>query len=151
MPSLGADMDEGTLVEWLVGPGDTVTKGDVVAVVETAKSTIEVECFDSGTVGALLIEPGTTVPVGTRMAVIDSGAEPPAAAPASCLSPCEAAAGPDLRTASRSRTHHHPDQGRRVHPFGEALGRAEGHRPVVRARFRQGRSDHTFRRGAHTG
>lgn len=82
MPSLGADMDEGTLVEWLVGPGDTVTKGDVVAVVETAKSTIEVECFDSGTVGALLVEPGTTVPVGTRMAVIDSGAEPPAPAPA---------------------------------------------------------------------
>ncbi|WP_327381650.1 MULTISPECIES: 2-oxo acid dehydrogenase subunit E2 [unclassified Streptomyces] len=82
MPSLGADMDEGTLVEWLVGLGDTVTKGDVVAVVETAKSTIEVECFDSGTVGALLVEPGTTVPVGTRMAVIDSGAEPPAPAPA---------------------------------------------------------------------
>ncbi|MFD9617761.1 dihydrolipoamide acetyltransferase family protein [Streptomyces virginiae] len=87
MPSLGADMDEGTLVEWLVGPGDTVTKGDVVAVVETAKSTIEVECFDSGTVGALLVEPGTTVPVGTRMAVIDSGAEPPAPAPAKATAP----------------------------------------------------------------
>ncbi|MFJ1566466.1 dihydrolipoamide acetyltransferase family protein [Streptomyces erythrochromogenes] len=82
MPSLGADMDEGTLVEWLVGPGDTVTKGDVVAVVETAKSTIEVECFDSGTISALLVEPGTTVPVGTPMALIDSGAEPPAPAPA---------------------------------------------------------------------
>lgn len=82
MPSLGADMDEGTLVEWLVGPGDTVTKGDVVAVVETAKSTIEVECFDSGTVGALLVDPGTTVPVGTRMAVINTETEPPAAVPA---------------------------------------------------------------------
>ncbi|MFB6941417.1 MULTISPECIES: 2-oxo acid dehydrogenase subunit E2 [unclassified Streptomyces] len=77
MPSLGADMDEGTLVEWLVIPGDTVSKGDVVAVVETAKSTIEVECFDSGTVSALLVAPGTKVPVGTPMAVIGR-AEPSA-------------------------------------------------------------------------
>ncbi|MGW7456340.1 2-oxo acid dehydrogenase subunit E2 [Streptomyces sp. NPDC054797] len=76
MPSLGADMDEGTLVEWLVSPGDTVAKGDVVAVVETAKSTIEVECFDSGTVTALLVDPGTTVPVGTRMAVIGAAVAP---------------------------------------------------------------------------
>ncbi|WP_406385914.1 dihydrolipoamide acetyltransferase family protein [Streptomyces sp. NBC_01618] len=82
MPSLGADMDEGTLVEWLVSPGDTVTKGDVVAVVETAKSTIEVECFDSGTVGALLVAPGTKVPVGTPMAVIGPAAEPTAHTPA---------------------------------------------------------------------
>ncbi|MFH8475765.1 dihydrolipoamide acetyltransferase family protein [Streptomyces sp. NPDC018000] len=76
MPSLGADMDEGTLVEWLVGPGDTVAKGDVVAVVETAKSTIEVECFDSGSVSALLVSPGTTVPVGAPLAVIGPAAEP---------------------------------------------------------------------------
>ncbi|MFD6033467.1 biotin/lipoyl-containing protein [Streptomyces griseoincarnatus] len=45
MPSLGADMDEGTLVEWLVEPGAPIRRGDPVAVVETAKSTIEVECF----------------------------------------------------------------------------------------------------------
>ena len=50
MPSLGADMDEGALQEWLVGPGDRVRKGDVVAVVETDKAAIEVECFESGTV-----------------------------------------------------------------------------------------------------
>ncbi|MFJ1733432.1 2-oxo acid dehydrogenase subunit E2 [Streptomyces sp. NPDC088254] len=70
MPSLGADMDEGTLLEWLVRPGDQVRKGDPVAVVETAKSTIEVECFDTGTIGKLLVEPGTTVPVGTALALI---------------------------------------------------------------------------------
>ncbi|WP_445269484.1 2-oxo acid dehydrogenase subunit E2 [Streptomyces sp. DSM 41634] len=94
MPSLGADMDEGTLVEWLVGPGDTVTKGDVVAVVETAKSTIEVECFDSGTVGALLVGPGTTVPVGTRLAVIDAAAESLAPAPAAPTAPAKQPTAP---------------------------------------------------------
>ncbi|MET9392922.1 dihydrolipoamide acetyltransferase family protein [Streptomyces sp. NPDC006624] len=73
MPSLGADMEEGLLQEWLVGPGDRVRKGDVVAVVETDKAAIEVECFESGTVGRLLVPPGTRVPVGTPLAVIESG------------------------------------------------------------------------------
>ncbi|WP_340375271.1 2-oxo acid dehydrogenase subunit E2 [Streptomyces sp. SS7] len=70
MPSLGADMDEGTLLEWLVQPGDPVHRGDPVAVVETAKSTIEVECFETGTLAELLVDPGATVPVGTPLAVI---------------------------------------------------------------------------------
>ncbi|GAA1261717.1 2-oxo acid dehydrogenase subunit E2 [Streptomyces aureus] len=70
MPSLGADMDEGTLLEWLVEPGAPVRRGDPVAVVETAKSTIEVECFETGTMAQLLVEPGTTVPVGTPLAQI---------------------------------------------------------------------------------
>ncbi|MEU2262180.1 2-oxo acid dehydrogenase subunit E2 [Streptomyces sp. NPDC019645] len=70
MPSLGADMDEGTLQEWLVRPGERVRKGEAVAVVETAKSTIEVECFETGTVEELLVEPGATVPVGTALALI---------------------------------------------------------------------------------
>jgi pyruvate dehydrogenase E2 component (dihydrolipoamide acetyltransferase) len=35
MPSLGADMESGTVAEWLVKPGSTVKKGDVIAVVET--------------------------------------------------------------------------------------------------------------------
>ncbi len=74
MPSLGADMAAGTLQEWLVAPGDTVTRGDVIAVVDTDKSAVEIECFESGTVGRLLVAPGTRVPVGTPMALIE-GAE----------------------------------------------------------------------------
>ncbi|MGZ4612383.1 MAG: biotin/lipoyl-containing protein, partial [Kineosporiaceae bacterium] len=45
MPSLGADMDAGTVVEWLVEPGDVVHRGDVVAVIDTAKAAVDVECF----------------------------------------------------------------------------------------------------------
>ncbi|OIK26161.1 dihydrolipoamide acetyltransferase family protein [Streptomyces malaysiense] len=75
MPSLGADMDKGTLQEWLVQPGELVRKGDPVAVIETAKSSIEVECFATGRMGELLIEPGTTVPVGTPLALIEPAAE----------------------------------------------------------------------------
>ena len=68
MPSLGADMDEGTLVEWLVAPGDAVHRGDIVAVVDTAKSAIEIEVFEDGVVEELLVPIGTTVPVGTAIA-----------------------------------------------------------------------------------
>ncbi|MBZ4019634.1 2-oxo acid dehydrogenase subunit E2 [Streptomyces purpurogeneiscleroticus] len=83
MPALGADMEQGTLTEWLVHPGDHVTKGDPVAVIETAKSDIEVECFESGVITELLAEPGDLLPVGAPLAEITSEAEagvvPPAA------------------------------------------------------------------------
>jgi pyruvate dehydrogenase E2 component (dihydrolipoamide acetyltransferase) len=68
MPSLGADMDAGTLVEWLVHVGDTVHRGDPIAVVDTDKSAIEVESFDDGVVRELLVDPGTKVAVGTPLA-----------------------------------------------------------------------------------
>jgi len=71
MPSLGADMDEGTLLEWLVAPGDRVHRGDIVAVVDTEKSDIEVEVFEDGVVGELLVDPGELVPVGTPLARIE--------------------------------------------------------------------------------
>lgn len=70
MPSLGADMDAGTLVEWLKKPGDAVKRGDIIAVVDTQKSAIEIEVFARGIVESLLIEPGQRVPVGTVMAII---------------------------------------------------------------------------------
>ena len=64
MPSLGADMTEGTLLEWFVHPGDTVHRGDIVAVVDTSKSAIDIEVFEDGVVEQLLVEPGTTIDVG---------------------------------------------------------------------------------------
>ncbi|HXV91855.1 MAG TPA: biotin/lipoyl-containing protein, partial [Pseudonocardia sp.] len=74
MPSLGADMDSGTVLEWLVAPGDTVHRGDVVAVVDTDKAAIDVECFDSGVVERILVPPGRRVSVGTPLALIGAGA-----------------------------------------------------------------------------
>ena len=68
MPSLGADMEAATLVEWTVKPGDTVKRGDVVAVVETDKGAIEIESFEDGVVSELLVEPFEKVPVGTALA-----------------------------------------------------------------------------------
>jgi pyruvate dehydrogenase E2 component (dihydrolipoyllysine-residue acetyltransferase) len=68
LPSLGAEMDEGTLLEWKVKTGDVVHKGDVVAVVDTSKSAIDVEIWNEGTIYELVLEPLRKVPVGTLMA-----------------------------------------------------------------------------------
>jgi pyruvate dehydrogenase E2 component (dihydrolipoamide acetyltransferase) len=68
MPALGADMEEGKLLEWKVKAGDAVKRGDVVAVVDTTKAAVDVEIWHDGTVHELLTQPGETVPVGTVMA-----------------------------------------------------------------------------------
>ena len=71
MPSLGADMEAGKLVEWRKKPGDTVKRGDIIAEVETQKGLIEIEVFDEGIIGELLIKEGAKIPVGTVMALIN--------------------------------------------------------------------------------
>jgi pyruvate dehydrogenase E2 component (dihydrolipoamide acetyltransferase) len=70
LPSLGADMDEGKLLQWNVVPGQKVKKGDVIAVVDTTKAAVDVEIWFDGTVHQLITEAGQTVPVGTVMALM---------------------------------------------------------------------------------
>jgi pyruvate dehydrogenase E2 component (dihydrolipoamide acetyltransferase) len=77
LPSLGAEMDEGTLLEWKVKPGDRVRKGDVVAVIDTSKSAIEVEIWEEGEVYELVHQPPETLPVGTVIArLLEPGESP---------------------------------------------------------------------------
>lgn len=117
MPSLGADMESGTLVEWRVKPGDPVKRGDIVADVETQKGVIEVEIFESGVVEELLVPRGTKVPVGTVLARIHGEREremPPRAAPTP-----EARPAPEVERAI--------EKGRAI----EAAPRAEGGAPPV--------------------
>jgi pyruvate dehydrogenase E2 component (dihydrolipoamide acetyltransferase) len=101
MPALGADMQAGTLTEWLKQPGDTVSRGEIVAVVHTDKADVEVEVFTSGVIERVLVEPGTEVPVGTVLAVIrENGAvetpisEPPAPDAEPAAAPSAAAVEP---------------------------------------------------------
>jgi pyruvate dehydrogenase E2 component (dihydrolipoamide acetyltransferase) len=93
MPSLGADMEAGTLVQWLVKPGDRVKHGDIIAVVETQKGAIEIESFQTGQIEKFLVDVGTKVPVGTPLAEIRTEGEakpavaPPAAPPKAPAAP----------------------------------------------------------------
>ena len=121
MPSLGADMETGKLVEWLVVPGQRVRRGDIVAMVETQKGLFEVEIFADGVMGELLVQPGQTVPVGTLLATIDNGTAgagegataaptgiqaeqpPPAAAPVAAESAPEPAAASRIASSPSAR------------------------------------------------
>ncbi len=70
MPSMGADMTEGTIVKWLFNEGDDVNKGDKIAEVETDKTVVEMEAYSSGKLRKILIPEGTMVSVGTVIAYI---------------------------------------------------------------------------------
>jgi len=70
MPSLGADMEKGVLVEWNYKEGDRVKKGDIIALVETDKGLIDIEVFEDGIISEIRILPGQEVPVGEVLAVI---------------------------------------------------------------------------------
>lgn len=94
MPSLGADMEAGTLVEWLKKPGDPVKRGDIVAVVETNKGAIEIEIFIDGAMGRQLVALGATVPVGTPLAEIEGPVEEEPAFGAPPISPLKGAVPP---------------------------------------------------------
>lgn len=81
MPSMGADMDSGKLVEWKVKPGDRVKKGQVIAAVETTKAVLDIEVFEEGVVESFYVEEGTEVDVGTPLACISNVQGSPAPEP----------------------------------------------------------------------
>jgi pyruvate dehydrogenase E1 component subunit beta len=71
MPALSPTMEEGKLVKWHVGEGDSVRAGDVIAEIETDKATMEVEAVDDGHMGKILVAEGTEhVPVNHPIALL---------------------------------------------------------------------------------
>ncbi len=75
MPKLGFDMAEGTLIQWAKAEGDVVSKGDVLADIETDKVTVEIEATASGTILRLLVNEGDVVPVTAPILVIGEPGE----------------------------------------------------------------------------
>jgi len=99
MPSLGADMEAGTIVEWRVHPGDRVKRGDVIVMVETEKGLVEVEIWDEGVVEQIVTLEGQKVPVGTVLALLRTDGAPPVTA-ASFPAPLTGPARPALPQAT---------------------------------------------------
>ncbi len=75
MPRMGYDMDEGTLLRWLKGIGDTIERGEPIAEIETDKTNLEIESFEGGVIHKFLIEEGDTVPVGQAIAIVGEAGE----------------------------------------------------------------------------
>lgn len=138
MPSLGADMDAGTLVEWRIVPGEAVKRGQVVAVVETQKGAIDVEIWEDGVVDRLVVEPGAKVPVGEVLAVLRGTGEAPApaapaaAAPATAKVPQATAAAPMAAapaSAAAERRKISPSARRRAEELGIDLATVQSQEP----------------------
>ena len=147
LPSLGADMDEGTLLEWRVKPGDAVRRGQVIAVVDTVKAAIDVECWDEGIVDTLVVDPGAKLPVGAVLALLRSPDEsieqarawktqrsaaleaPRVRAPAREQSPLAAAAPVPPAATAASRRRISPVARRRAEALGIDLSQLAGSGP----------------------
>ncbi|MCX4800332.1 2-oxo acid dehydrogenase subunit E2 [Streptomyces sp. NBC_01214] len=98
MPDVGEGLTEAEILKWYVQPGDTVTDGQVVCEVETAKAAVELPIPFDGVVHALLFEEGTTVDVGQVIISVQTGeAEAPAPAAAAAAAPAAAEPAPAAR------------------------------------------------------
>lgn len=71
MPKLGYDMESGKVAGWLKKVGDRVARGDVIAEIETEKSTVEMEATASGTLVEITAEAGAELPVGEVIGYLD--------------------------------------------------------------------------------
>ncbi|MEU2431519.1 dihydrolipoamide acetyltransferase family protein [Streptomyces sp. NPDC007861] len=102
MPDVGEGLTEAEILKWYVKPGDSVTDGQVVCEVETAKAAVELPIPYDGVVHELRFDEGTTVDVGTAIITVDVApgsetAEPPAPAAEPAAPEPEAEAKPTGR------------------------------------------------------
>ena len=72
LPKWGMTMHEGTIAEWMIGPGEAVREGDVLASVETEKAVGEVQSPATGRLTEVLVQETETVDIGTVIAYIET-------------------------------------------------------------------------------
>ena len=75
MPKLGLTMETGAVGSWLVGEGDEVKAGQLIAEIVTEKITYELEAETAGVVLKILLAEEVEVPVGTPLVVIGQPGE----------------------------------------------------------------------------
>jgi pyruvate dehydrogenase E2 component (dihydrolipoamide acetyltransferase) len=72
---MGYDMHEGKVVRWLKKEGEEVTRGEVIAEIETDKATVEYEAYTGGVMAKIVAEEGVAIPVGGLIAVMTAPGE----------------------------------------------------------------------------
>ncbi|MEU4595859.1 dihydrolipoamide acetyltransferase family protein [Nocardia sp. NPDC023988] len=73
MPRLSDTMEDGVVAAWLKNVGDRITRGEIVAEIETDKALMELEAYDDGVLERILAEPGVRVPIGEPIAIVGDG------------------------------------------------------------------------------
>lgn len=132
MPKLGFDVEKAKIARWVKHEGDQVTKGEVLAEVETEKVTLEVEAYDSGTLIQIVSPEGTEVPVGQVIAWLGQPGEKveaPVPAPPPPAQEKPAAAPAPAPTAGQAPAPPAPplaEHAVRVSPVAERLAAEKG-------------------------
>jgi pyruvate dehydrogenase E2 component (dihydrolipoamide acetyltransferase) len=134
---MGYDMHEGTVVRWHKQEGDTVTRGEVLADIETDKATVEFEAYVGGVLRKIVAQEGMAIPVGELIAVITA---PDEALPEGLLSGAESVgtdggpsgngstsvAAPLAATSASSPQVASPDGEVRASPIARRLAKEQG-------------------------
>ncbi|MGP3988956.1 dihydrolipoamide acetyltransferase family protein [Streptomyces sp. 3N207] len=127
MPDVGEGLTEAEILKWYVQPGDTVTDGQVVCEVETAKAAVELPIPFNGLVHELRFAEGTTVDVGTPIITVDTGAPATGTGAASAAQPAmETGAGAAAEVAQEAASAATEAAEAEAAAEGEAEGEAEG-------------------------
>ena len=95
LPSLSAGMEDAIIARWLKGEGEPVSKGDIIAEIETDKATMELTAEVNGRIGTLLVSNGGRAEVNQVIAIVlgesedasqfTASAAPASARPRSCV------------------------------------------------------------------
>ncbi|MFJ6665707.1 dihydrolipoamide acetyltransferase family protein [Streptomyces sp. NPDC091383] len=149
MPDVGEGLTEAEILKWYVQPGDTVTDGQVVCEVETAKAAVELPIPYDGVVSELRFPEGTTVDVGTAIITVQVGGGAPAPVPAQAeaaapAAPAAPAPAEEAKPAARqpvlvgygvstSATKRRPRKGPEVTVPAPAQPELNGHAPAADA------------------
>ncbi|GAA0521054.1 dihydrolipoamide acetyltransferase component of pyruvate dehydrogenase complex [Saccharopolyspora subtropica] len=130
MPRLSDTMEEGVISTWRKKVGDQVSRGDVIAEIETDKAVMELEAYDDGVLEKILVEEGATVPIGTPIAILGdgSGAAAEAAASPAPAAPAEPAPAPAVPAAPAAAPAPAAESGARpkASPLAKAVAKEKG-------------------------
>ncbi|QAY60211.1 2-oxo acid dehydrogenase subunit E2 [Microbacterium protaetiae] len=99
MPRLSDTMTEGAIAQWLKAEGDTVSRGDVIAEIETDKAVMDLEAYEGGVLEKILVQPGENVAIGAPIAIIGDGSGSGSSSGGSSDAAAEPAAKPEAEAA----------------------------------------------------
>ncbi|MEO0679475.1 MAG: alpha/beta fold hydrolase [Pseudomonadota bacterium] len=134
MPRLGETMEEGRIAAWMVGPGETFARGDVLLEVETDKTLVDAPALAEGKMLKQLAAEGDDVPVGAAIAIIEV---PQEAVDAFAVRPAEGA-GPGAKAAPATADGADEALGKDAAPKGAAVGDAAPASPPPSADTHEG-------------
>ena len=71
LPRLGETMEEGKISKWIIKEGDSFARGQIIAEIETDKTTVELPALEDGTLKKIVVPEGQDTKVGEVIALVD--------------------------------------------------------------------------------